>query len=556
MPIYVTPERRLIAWYKKNTIEKYRPIISEKLLTDYGRGPFDEGQINKILFFTLNWYQQKFIEVLQKEDELTFYQGLFLLHEFSCLFQQENPNVSPIKELDNKTFAVYRRILKLCLEQACDFKLVSGNPSSKDYLKEKEDIIDELLYLGDFIFSCSNLLAEQHLIEDCVDLKFTPENQFYFDHKHHYGFLITELMNSFNNHINMIVTGENDFEDFKTALKDCLGVEYDAAIGTIQAIHQHFESGKFTLDEWFIYPTNLNHLYGTSYDKAYTFFKGLTLSKENKMSLEESVYKPHNINKYLYRPFLIWNVDGKDLTFVGDCSFIESINSLTTNAFGWNKYPIEWANSCFKEFIKNKVMYNDKILEDEAEKLLIENNIIFDRNVTHLKKWNGQNINIHNENCGEIDFLFIHNEKIFIADSKHQIARFDMNNFKNDYAYFETNKKSYNKTIRRKLDYLSLKIQDVQEHFQVLTKNKDLEIDTFSLEGIFIINTPTFIMYNNEYRIYTLKTFKDILENTFVDETYTLIIDEGHNQKFLNINYPYFKKPNYKVLNFDLEEEI
>ncbi|TPD69913.1 hypothetical protein [Flavobacterium microcysteis] len=551
MPIYFTPEGRLVAWYQKNTIEKYRPIISRKLIDKYGKGPFDEAQINKILFYTLDWYQQKFIKILQNENELTFYQGLFLLHEFSCAFQQENPNVSPIKELDNKEFAVYRRILKLCLEQACDLKLVSSRPSSIEYLKEKEDVIDQLLYFGDFIFACSNLLAEQQLIEDCIDLKFTSDNQFYFDHKHYYGFLITKLMDSFKSHIDMAVTGKNDLNDFIAASKKCLGVEYGAAVGTIKAIHENSESGKFTLDEWFIYPKNLENLYGVSYEQGSTFFKGLTLSKENKMSLQDAVYKPHNLNKYLYRPFLIWNVNGKNLTFVGDRSFVESIMSLTTNAFGWNKYPIEWENPCFKEFIKNKVMYNDKILEDEAEKLLKTYDIIFDRNITYLKKWNGQHINIDNEECGEIDFLFIHNKKIIIADSKHQIARYDMNNFKNDRAYFETNKKSYNKTIKRKLTYLTSKIHEVQEHFQVLTNNKDLRIETFSFEGIFIINTPTFIMYNNEYRIHTLKAFKEILENKFIDQVYKLVIDEGDNQKILDINYPYFKKTSYKVMDFE-----
>src|SRR5690606_13553334 len=158
MPIYYTSGGRLISWYQKDTIKKYRPIISKKLIDIYGKGPFNENQINEILFYTLDWYQQQFLEILRKENELSFYQGLFLLHEFSCLFQQENPNVSPIKNLSDKEFAVYRRILKLCLEQACDLKLVSGKPGSEEYLKEKEDIIDELLYLGDFIFSCSHLL--------------------------------------------------------------------------------------------------------------------------------------------------------------------------------------------------------------------------------------------------------------------------------------------------------------------------------------------------------------------------------------------------------------
>lgn len=557
MPIYYTPDGKLIAWYLNNTIKKYRPIISNLLIEKYSKGPFSESKMSEILYFTLNWYQQEFIKILQNENELTFYQGLFLLHEFSCAFHQEKPNTSPVKELNVKEFAVYRRILKLCLEQACDLKLVSKVTASAEYLKSKEEIIDKLLYLGDFIFACSNLIAEQGLVEDCVDLKFTNENQFYFDHKHHYGFLINELMKSYKSHIDRAVTGENDFNDFIKASKDCLGVEYGEVLGTIQAIHNHFEAGKFALDEWFIYPKNLENLYGVPFEKGKTFFKGLTLSKDNKMSLQDAVYRPHNINKYLYRPLLIWNVDGKDLAFVGDRSFVESIMSLCTNSFGWDKYPPEWNNECFKEFIKKKVILNDKILEDEAENILKDYAIIYDRNLTNLKKWNGQHLKIENDQCGEIDFLFLHNNKIYIADCKHQLARYDMNNFKNDFYYFEVKKKSYNKIIERKLNFLTKKIKEVEEHFQVIQNDKSLEIQSYQLEPIFIINTPTFIMHNNQFRIYTLRSLEVIVQNKFVDQNYNLIFDEVEEQRFLSVSYPYFKKPKYKIIDlnmFDSEE--
>jgi len=555
MPIYYTPDGKLIAWYQDNTIKKYRPIISNLLIEKYSKGPFSEKEMTEILFFTLKWYQTEFLKILQRESELTFYQGLFLLHEFSCVFHQERPNTSPVKEIDVKEFAVYRRILKLCLEQACDLKLVSKEIASAEYLKSKEDIIDNLLYLGDFIFACSNLIAGQSMIEDCVDLKFTNENQFYFDHKHQYGFVINELMKSYKDHIDRAITGKNDFEDFTKATKECFGIEYGAVVGTIQAIHNHFEAGKFALDEWFIYPKNLENLYGIPYEKGEIFFKGLTLSKDNKMSLEEAVYRPHNINKYLYRPFLIWNVDGKDMTFVGDRSFVESIMSLSTNAFGWNKFPPEWKNDCFKNFIKKKVEFNDKILEDEAETIFKENSIVYDRNLTHLKKWNGQHINIENEECGEIDFIFLHKNIIYIADSKHQLARYDMNNFKNDYSYFEFGKKAYNKTIERKLKYLTRNISNVEEHFQVIKNNRKLSINSFNVEAIFIINTPTFIMHNNQFRLYTLKSLEDLVKNQFIDHSFNLFIDEEEHQKFISVSYPYFKKPKYKIIDFDIFEE-
>ncbi|MFV5688918.1 hypothetical protein ACM55M_09880 [Flavobacterium sp. ZT3R25] len=556
MPIYYTNNGELFAWYKEDTIKKFRSKISSELIKTYGKGPFDEKRIVEILFFTLDLYQNDFLKILQNETELAFYQNLFLLHEFSSKIHQEKLNESYQGVINDKEFAIYRRILKLCLEQACDLKLNYNVEGSSEYLKSKEDVIDCLLYLGDHIYSYSNLLASQDLINDSVDLKFTPDDQFYFDFKHHYGYLITEVSKSYPDHIAEAVVGDDDFNDFVTALNSCLGIDYGAVVDTIKRIHEHLPGGKFTLDEPFIYPKNLENLYGIPFQHGETFFKGLTLNKDNKMSLKEAVYRPHNTTKYLYRPFLIWNVDGKDLTIVGDKIFIESIHSLCTNAFGWNKYPIEWENECFKKYIQSKVSKNDKILEDKAEKLLQENNVIYDRNLKYLKKWNHRNLNIDNDLCGEIDFLFIHNKSIYIADSKHLIARYDMNNFKNDSAYFERNKKAYNKTIKRKMNFLKANISDVQEHFQVKLNDKNLKIEDCTIEAIFIVNTPTFIMYNNEFRIYTLKSFRELLENTFIDQEYSLLIDEENNQKFLNVKYPYFQKPIYKVFDIkDYEDE-
>lgn len=557
MPIYYTPEGKLLAWYNQKTIQKYRPLISAELIKEFGRGPYDEQQMTKILFFTLDWYQNQFLDVIRNETELAFYQGLFLLHEVSCEFQQKFPNVSPVMEMDSKQFAVYRRVLKLCLEQGCDLKLTSEPPGGAEYLKIKEDTIDVLLYFGDFIFACSNLLAEQHLIEDCADLRFTDEDLYYFDHKHHYGFLIKELLNSLNGHLDHAVTGDDDLNDFKAAVNDCLGVDYDKAVSTIQAIHESSEGGKFILYPWQIYPQNLEHLFDIPYEKGEQFYKSLTLTKENKMSLQEAVYKPHNINKYLYRPFLVYNVDGADLTLVGDRSFVESIMSLTTNAIGWGKFPEEWKeNDCLLDYVKRKVSTNDKILEDKAERLLLENKVVFDRNIKYLKRWNGQHINIDNADCGEIDFLFVHNSILYIADSKHQIARYDMNNFRNDYAYFETNKKAYNKTLKRKVEFLSKMAVELEEHFQVVQNNIKFKLGSLQVEGIFIVNTPTFIMYNNVYRIYTLKDFSEFVKNEFADKVYTLLIEDEEHDSFLKVNYPYFKKPNYIVFNDqDLDEE-
>lgn len=549
MPIYFTPDNKLLAWYDNDTINKFRPKISKLLIQEFGKKPLDTENTTKALFFCLNWYANEMLSILNKENELPFFQGLFMLHEYSCEFHRKFPNKSPIPELKDTNFAVYRRVLKLCLEQGCDIPMKSGKLLTPEYLKAKETVIDDLLYLGDFTYMLSNVLAEQHMVEDCIELKFTPSDLFYFDHKHYYGFIFEHILGSTTEHLANAVVDQNGFEDFITAINDCLGINYDEAIATIQSVHKHFENmgGKLVLDEWFIYPKNLEILFNTPYEKGETFYKGLTLDRNNKLSLQEAVYKPQNINRYLYRHFLIWNVDGKDLTIVGEGIFIEAVTSLFSNSFGWGKFPKEWKNECFEKHIKEKVKKNDKVLEDVAEDLLNSNDVLYDRNITSLKKWNNQNLNIDNSECGEIDYLFLYDKKLFIADSKHQTARYDMNNYKNDYSAFETNKKSYNKTLRRKINYLKDKLPEIEEHFQVILNDDSFKLDSVHVEGIFIVNTPTFIMFNNEHRIYTLKSFEDLITDNFIDESYSLMIDEEESFKMINIKYPYFKKPKYVI---------
>ncbi|KQT20679.1 hypothetical protein ASG22_17040 [Chryseobacterium sp. Leaf405] len=554
MPIYFTPDGRLISWYNEIAINKYRPLLSIELIKKFGKGNYSLDEMKNILFFSLDWFEEKFLEVIRSQTDSAFYLGLFFLHDYSCDFHSENPNYSPIAQMRNQDFAVYRRVLKLCLTQACDLELNSHRHGSEHYLKEKELIIDELLYLGDFMFTISNLLAEQHLVEDCIDLKFTDEDLFYFDHKHHYEMIFKEFGTMHPEHLKEAIIDQNHFNEFKNAFKKCFETDFNNIPATLQEIHNSLEGGQYSFIEWKYFAINLNHFFQVPIETGNIIFDGLTLSKDNKMTIDEEVYKPQLINRYLYRPILVWNVDGKDYAIVGRQSFNESMVSLSTNAFGWDKYPIEWKSTCFDNYIKSVYIKNDKILEDAIEEILKANNIIYDRNITKLKKWNNRNINIHNDDCGELDFVFILNNKIYIADSKHLISRYDMNNWKNDYAYFETNKKNYNKTMKRKLDFLSSNKDALQEHFQVHLNNRLYEFGESNLEGIFIINTPTFIMYNNTYRLYTLKWFKEVVENTFQDKTFTVVIDEDDHMKMINVGYPYFRKPDYKVFDFDIEE--
>lgn len=557
MPIYYLPNGRLYAHYNDQPKLKFRPKISRLLIEKFGKGPFTASQISDTLLFAFDWYCEEFLKIVKSQTEVAFYQALFGLHEFASKAHQENPNKSPFPQMDDQDFALYRRVLKLCLEQACDIDLVRNvDFPTPEFLKSKELIIDDLLYLGDFLHDLSNLLSKQHMIEDCVDLKFTETDLFYYSYKHHYGFLIEETLKKINEHLNDAVIGQNDFDDFKDALQECHGISYDQIVTTIILMQKNNEKqgGKMAMEECYAYPKNMELLFNIPYDKAERIFKGLTLNRENKMSLKDAILRPYHINKYLYRPILVWNVKGIDRAIVGEGIFNEAIGSLYSNAIGWEKYPVEWKNPCFAAYVRSKFISNDKILEDVAELELKKQDILCDRNVKNLKKWNNQHINIDNDKCGEIDFLFIFDRRLYICDSKHLISRYDMNNFRNDYAAFETQKKAYNKTMRRKISFIKENLHHLEEHFQVVKQEKDLKVDIDSVEGIFVVNTPTFLMYNNDYRIYTIRDFRKFLDGSFEDQEFQLLIDDEDKQTLLHIKYPYFRKPNYLIFSSEVDD--
>ena len=92
------------------------------------------------------------------------------------------------------------------------------------------------------------------------------------------------------------------------------------------------------------------------------------------------------------------------------------------------------------------------------------------------------------------------------------------------------------------------RISEIEEHFQVKLNDRNFHLGRITIEPIFIVNTPTFMMYNNPFRIYTLKDFEYLIQGKFVDKIYKIPIDEGKPDT-VDIKYPYFKKPGYKVFD-------
>lgn len=493
--------------------------------------------VEEILQYAFNWCADRLVEFLNTQTELRFYQALFLLHESSCHYSAKHPKKSPIPEkMDVQDYAIYRRALKLCLEHACELNLSSENKFTPSYLNEIDAIAEDVLYWGVEAYNFSNMLAEEKMYKGTIAIKIDNENKIFFRRNSYIHFKQLEMSGD-QAITSLVATDEKCFSDFVLALKNCMEIEYEHIRSVIWMIHDHNEKvgGQLVLCNWALFPNVLEEAFGVSQAKGAVFFRGITLDRENKLSTKDAIYKSDSLYRSLYRPMLTWTVDGKAMTILGESAFDHAIISLCTNALAWGKYPKEWKSDGFEKFIASKKEETARRLEDAIENILKENDILYDRNIKFLRKWNNMNLDINNT-PGEIDFLFLCEGRLYIADSKHHLERFDANSFRSDYTNFEC---IYNVKLSKKIDFLSNHIDAVEEHFQIIQNDVTFKLtnkDKEAIEGIFIINLPTYVMQLNLYRIVTLFGLLQLINKGATYKSFEFSITPNKNVS-LNIFY-------------------
>jgi hypothetical protein len=532
---------------------KFRTELSKLIIDKFGNGPFvDQKVVREIVVFSLDYYISKFKEICLKEKSVRFYQNIFWFHEQATelAILHAKQDISP--DISGRYIAKYRRILKFILEMGCDVPMVTGEATDKKFRERIEPILHDLLFLGEMILMCVDLYAEQTMIDDVTDIAFDKVGLYVFSRRHQYEFIFEHIIKELGSHLTKSVVDDKGLEHFKDALEKCFGIKYEDVGHLIASIHKENEDkgGEVVGVGWETFPVNLQQLFGVPLDNAEQFFKGLRLDKTNKMDLLDLACRPYKLNRYLYRPIIIWNIDGKDYALCGKNSWTETIIQYATNAIPWGKAPEEWMkNECFKKYVHSKEDEHDKWLDDAVEEKVTNQKLLYDRNVKHLKSSKG-NVSIDVPGLGEVDFIIIAEKvkKIFISDSKHLLGRYDIVNQKNDYNSFaigSKKNKSYNQTMTDKLDWFNKNKELVQEHFQLKFNDQNLSLADYTFEGIFVVNTPTFYMYNAEYRIYTITQIEEVLSGEFTDPTFTIVTEDEEFEKLMNVKYPYFQKPTY-----------
>ena len=545
MPLHVTHDKRVITT-NYNYSEKYWTELSKIIETEIGQNEIKTiDEVERLLKIGFQYLCKSFEELIKQNLNSSFYIFVNSLHEDSLdLYQLQLKGVS--LEIDESAFAISRRVLKIIIEQGCQYNL-KGCPifikEIKENLAKYVITVEELLYIGEWAYTFSEFIAKNKLFFGSIGLKI-EDGELVINTYQPYPELFKFIGSEIPKHDSQVAISMS-INEFKDLLNDKFAVKYDTLFGFTQ---EQIKNPKYRFGLVFIENLIqvLHEKFGYKKEFLEVFYQGLTLSKDNALSVEDCIIRNQDNRRFIYRPIVKFMIEGKFYYMIPFNKWGESMMSLTTNSFPFGVFPDEWKQfKDIKDFVQKLDNTHDKILEKPITDLLDQQGGFYDTSVESFRTENGTNINIANT-VGDLDILFLDkkNKLIYVCELKHNRARFDYNNWRRDYSNF---KDKYENQLERKIDWSEKNKTVIQEHFKQMYGNSFSEqLSDYDVRGIFIINAPTIYMYDGRYRAFTIRDISLLLEGKYVDTQFEFT-RESTGEKYF-IVHPYFQNT-YKEFN-------
>ena len=520
--------------------EIYWNELSQIMISKYGIVTItDFDKVDECLNECFLYFIKKFEEIVFNIDNFKFYCYVFRLHEDSLklMLKERSGELELFESIEESHFAIYRRILKIILEQGCKVDMQWGMFDATLASQFNENI-QRLFYIGMWLYNISDNISYHRMLNGAYFISF-EENDIIINWKNNYGILKNHLMSYFSKAYETGVVDEGGFTELRQKIEECYGIDYDKIFGIPFFLKKHFSENPCQTIEPYILPINLKGIFSSlTKDDAENIYKGLSISRDNNLSLIDTILKPYSTERFLYRPFLIYTINNEQRLLTSEDKFSESVYAFVTNAIQWNTLNPEWEKKkCLQSYMNKKGNEHDKLLEDRIENYFNSNKILFARNIKSFKTLTNNNINIDNANCGEIDFIFIDEvrKEIVVADSKYNKARYEAVGYRQDFTNF-VNK--YEPQLQKKINWVTSNISVVNQHFIKIYNDKDIDFTSYKVIGMFLINTPTFYMFCSNYLAVDIENFEHHIKGRDVYPDITLQLEDG-NQKVYK--YPYFK---------------
>jgi len=494
----------------ESTFQQCENRLRSHLYNIYGEQAGNEHDSKiKIIDTALQFAIKEFEITCEHEKNPHFYQYVFWLHEQATKVCSLKQNSDYSQVITRSYLSWYRRVLKFIIEKGCQVNMITKKNNHQSP-QTTETNLNYLLAWGSLILEYSALLTEARYNSKAISFEV---------HNEQYDYKLDEMNIDRVSHISQeyIVdpSGNIDFDnqlkrDFKISWSNFEElVEHLLGNNTATGFWPPIEKKRIT--------TIALNTYQTPEKDLERFLEGITLCRENKMSLYNLTLRPYKLNRYLYRPLVKWNIDNQEVIMIGIESLKETKNQYVYNAIPWGKAPEEWTKvSSFKKYINEKEKLHDKWLDDSIEYKLKKQNVEYRRNITSLRVTNTSSVNFNEKDLGEVDFIIINRRemKILITDSKHLLGRYDTINQRQDYEKFaigSKNSESYNSKMSRKVLWFNKNKRAISKEFSISYGYDFSDIEDYLIEGLFIINTPTFYMNNSQIRIITIEQLESTI---------------------------------------------
>ena len=497
----------------------------------------DHIKVQEVLKECFTFFLNKLETLIQKENRFSFYLFCHLIHEDSIDIHIELIEGKKLSFNEEK-FAGSRRILKIILEQSTKYNL-KGTPNFNFEINENISeyifLLEEMIYVGEWAFISSEYIARSQLFPKSIGISMVKEEVTYLTHQP-YPLFFSYIFNQLPKHDSK-VTLTDCISEFKNLIESSYSIKYDDLCFFIAEI---ISKPSNKLGVTILSEIIKNIKANTSVNSKFidSFYSGLTINKNNALDIDKCYYRNQDIDRYMYKPILEYNIDGKVYNLIGSNKWAESLSQLNTNCFPFGIFPDEWRiNNHLKKFIELVYNTHDKVLQNPIIEQLKEKKIPFEMDILRFKTYKKQFINI-DKTVGDIDILFIdvNKKKIYVSECKHNRSRFDYNNWKRDYSNF---KEKYESQLERKINWAESNKQTIQNHFKLRSETPiNLELAEYDIEGIFIINAPTIYMFNSPYKCYTIYDFGLLLNNQIVYNDFEIYTED--TKRTYHIKHPYF----------------
>lgn len=527
--------------------QEIESLITEQYVAKFGtEGTKNPKEISIQLKSNFKFIINLFESTIEEKLSASFFMFVHLNYEnLSNLHWDQLNGFNPEPYGVNKSnLAIHGRVYGIIIEQFVKYKLYHVDSIDTEIHKyEKEYIkhLELLLYLGICIYNGKEFVAHNNLFPGCMEL-IILDNLLNIRFDSYYKLISNYAHSDSAKHLPY-----HNLIGIIDGLIEVLNCEFQ--IDFYSAIMAICQTGFGTDFDYFSLDESLEQIatgIGSHVRDLKIFYSGLTLSKKNVLTTEDTVLRSQKNERFLYRPILSLIINEKKVYKTSQATVFESVRAMSVSAFGYGYYPKEWrVSKKVSKYFGELMNSNDLILQDKICEIIKENKRCFDYSINSLITDNKScNLNIVKNEPGEIDIIYLdimRNEvKIYLCECKNNRYRDDLHNWTRDYSNF-INK--YEDQLTRKITWAKSNKQNILIHFEKKYNIKDKSLRNIPTKviGLFLLNSATIYMYDGIYTVFTIKSFEEFIKGKF--ERQYFIIKNGNEKK---VEYPYFRNLGYE----------